>query len=45
MEDQVTYSRLYMADHVESDITAGSLLGDMIGEYFLVTSGAQPIPK
>lgn len=45
MEDEVTYSRLYMAGHVESDITAGSLLGDMIGEYFLVTSGAEPIPR
>ena len=45
MEDEVTYSRLYMAGHVESDITAGSLLGDMIGEYFLVTSGAEPVPS
>lgn len=45
MEDEVTYSRLYMAGHVESDITAGSLLGDMIGEYFLVTGGAEPVPS
>lgn len=45
MEDQVTYSRIYMAGHVESDITAGSLLGDMIGEYFLVTSGAETVPS
>lgn len=43
MEDQIDYSRLYMAGHVSSDITGGSLLGDMIGEYFLVTrSGADP---
>lgn len=45
MEDEVTYSRLYMAGHVASDITAGSLLGDMIGEYFLVTSGAEAMPS
>ncbi len=45
MEDEVTYSRLYMAGHVQSDITAGSLLGDMIGEYFLVTSGAERLPS
>lgn len=44
MEDEIAYSRLYMAGHVESDITAGSLLGDMIGQYFLVTSGSEPIP-
>jgi membrane-associated phospholipid phosphatase len=39
MEGQITYSRLYMAGHVASDITAGSLLGDMIGQYVLVTRG------
>lgn len=39
MEDQVTFSRLYMAGHVRSDITAGTLLGDMIGEYVVVTRG------
>lgn len=44
MQDQVTYSRLYMAGHVESDITAGTLLGDMIGEYFLITSRTAPVP-
>lgn len=38
-------ARLYMAGHVESDITAGSLLGDMIGEYFLITSGEEPVPS
>lgn len=36
-EDQIDYSRIYMAGHVASDISAGALLGDMIGEYFLVT--------
>jgi PAP2 superfamily len=36
-EEQVAYSRIYMSGHVESDITAGAMLGDMIGEYFLVT--------
>jgi len=36
-QDQVDYSRLYMAGHVPSDIAGGTLLGDMIGDYFLVT--------
>jgi hypothetical protein len=36
-EDEVDYSRVYMAGHVPSDITGGALLGDMIGEYVLVT--------
>jgi membrane-associated phospholipid phosphatase len=36
-EEEIAYSRVYMAGHVPSDITAGALLGDMIGEYFLVT--------
>jgi len=39
MEDEIDYSRLYMAGHVPSDISGGSLLGDLIGEYFLVTRG------
>jgi membrane-associated phospholipid phosphatase len=39
MQDEVDYSRVYMAGHVPSDITGGTLLGDMIGEYFLVTRG------
>ncbi|MBC7631698.1 phosphatase PAP2 family protein [Aeromicrobium sp.] len=43
MRDQVAFSRVYMAGHVESDITAGTLLGDMIADYFLVTSGVQPV--
>ncbi len=36
-ENQVDYSRIYMAGHVPSDIAGGALLGDMIGEYLLVT--------
>jgi len=42
MEDEVAYSRVYMAGHVPSDIRAGALLGDMIGNYFLVTRGHHP---
>ena len=45
MEDQVTFSRLYMAGHVQSDITAGSMLGDMIGQYVLVSRGHMPAPS
>lgn len=37
MEEEIDYSRVYMAGHVPSDITGGALLGDMIGEYFLVS--------
>jgi membrane-associated phospholipid phosphatase len=37
MEDEIAYSRVYMAGHVPSDIRGGALLGDMIGEYFVVT--------
>lgn len=37
MEDEIAYSRVYMAGHVPSDIRGGALLGNMIGEYFLVT--------
>jgi len=37
MEAQVDYSRVYMAGHFPSDIRAGALLGDVIGDYFLVT--------
>jgi membrane-associated phospholipid phosphatase len=43
MEDEIAYSRVYMAGHVPSDIRGGALLGDMIGEYFLVTRGHQQI--
>lgn len=38
-QDEVLYSRLYMAGHVTSDITAGTLLGDLIGDYELAVSG------
>jgi hypothetical protein len=41
MEDEIDYSRVYMAGHVPSDIRGGAVLGDMIGEYFLVTRGHQ----
>ncbi|MFD0066949.1 phosphatase PAP2 family protein [Streptomyces sp. NPDC056690] len=34
MAAQVLYSRLYMAGHVNSDITAGTLVGDLVGDYF-----------
>ncbi|MFE9813365.1 phosphatase PAP2 family protein [Streptomyces sp. NPDC005227] len=34
MAAQVVYSRLYMAGHVTSDITAGTLVGDLVGDYF-----------
>ncbi|MFE7706370.1 phosphatase PAP2 family protein [Streptomyces sp. NPDC057486] len=39
MQDEVLYSRLYMAGHVTSDITAGTLIGDLIGDYELTISG------
>jgi hypothetical protein len=39
MQDEIAYSRVYMAGHVPSDITGGTLLGDMIADYFLVTRG------
>lgn len=43
-EDEIAYSRVYMAGHVPSDITGGALLGDLIGEYFLVTRHHMPGP-
>ncbi|MGV9242546.1 phosphatase PAP2 family protein [Streptomyces sp. NPDC003710] len=39
MQDEVLYSRLYMAGHVTSDLTAGTLLGDLVGDYELAVSG------
>jgi hypothetical protein len=49
MEDEIDWSRIYMAGHVPSDISGGALLGDMVGEYFLVTRGrfspAHPAPS
>jgi membrane-associated phospholipid phosphatase len=38
-ESEIDWSRIYMAGHVMSDITAGALLGDLIGSYFLGTRG------
>jgi hypothetical protein len=37
MQSQVLYSRLYMAGHVPSDILSGALLGDLVGDYALLT--------
>ncbi|MFJ9173951.1 phosphatase PAP2 family protein [Streptomyces sp. NPDC102360] len=34
MSAQIVYSRLYMAGHVSSDITAGTLVGDLVGDYY-----------
>ena len=42
--DEVAWSRVYMAGHVSSDITGGALLGDMIGDYMLVTRGHMAEP-
>lgn len=41
MAAQVVYSRIYMAGHVPSDITAGTLVGDLVGDYF---AGAPSAP-
>jgi hypothetical protein len=43
MEAEIDYSRIYMAGHFPADITAGALLGDLIGDYFLITrEGVDP---
>ncbi|MFF8929570.1 phosphatase PAP2 family protein [Streptomyces longwoodensis] len=39
MRAEVLYSRLYMAGHLPSDLTAGTLLGDLIGDYELAING------
>jgi membrane-associated phospholipid phosphatase len=39
MAAEVAYSRLYMAGHLPSDILAGALLGDLVGDYVLTTGG------
>lgn len=36
-EDEIDYSRLYMAGHVSSDLEGGALLGDLVGDYVLVS--------
>lgn len=42
-EAQIDYSRVYMAGHYPGDIRAGALLGDVIGDYFLLTrNGVKP---
>ena len=42
-EAQIDYSRIYMAGHYPGDIRAGALLGDVIGDYFLITrNGIDP---
>jgi hypothetical protein len=42
-EHEIDFSRVYMAGHFPSDIAAGALLGDLIGDYFLVTrEGVDP---
>lgn len=39
MQDEVLCSRLSMAGHVTSDLTVGTLLGDLIGDYELAIAG------
>jgi membrane-associated phospholipid phosphatase len=39
MAEQVAYSRLYMAGHYRSDLTAGAFLGDLIGDYVVRVDG------
>ena len=42
-EAEIDYSRIYMAGHFPGDITAGALLGDLVGDYLLVTrQGVDP---
>lgn len=44
MEAEIDYSRVYMAGHFPDDITAGALLGDLVGDYLLVTrEGVDPV--
>ncbi|MDO7869015.1 hypothetical protein [Nocardioides jiangxiensis] len=42
-EDEIDYSRLYMAGHVSSDLEGGALLGDLVGDYILVTRLGVPV--
>ncbi|WP_371644249.1 phosphatase PAP2 family protein [Streptomyces mirabilis] len=39
MAAEIAYSRLYMAGHLPSDILAGALIGDLVGDYLLATGG------
>lgn len=42
-QQQIDWSRIYMAGHVPSDVAAGTLLGDLAGDYWLVTrAGVAP---
>ena len=45
MTDQLGYAQVYLGNHLPSDVDAGSLLGDMLGEYFLVTRGEGRLPQ
>ena len=42
LEAEIDYSRIYMAGHFPADVTAGALLGDLIGDYVLVTREGVP---
>jgi hypothetical protein len=44
MADEVAYSRLYMAGHYRSDLTAGAFLGDLIGDYETGTTNSADCP-
>jgi hypothetical protein len=33
LTDEVAYSRLYAAGHYRSDLLAGALVGDLLGDY------------
>lgn len=39
MAAEVAYSRLCMAGHLPSDILAGALIGDLVGDDVLTTGG------
>jgi hypothetical protein len=37
LDDEYEFSHLYFGERLPSDLDAGTLVGDMLGEYFLVT--------
>ncbi len=41
--DQLAYAQLYSGTRLPSDLRAGALLGDMIGDYFLVSRHYMPV--
>lgn len=45
MQAEVFYSRVYMSGHVPSDLLAGALLGDLIGDYVLATNSHAGSPS